>query len=307
MGQRESRTGMAITRTSVTNVMTIDVEDYFQVSAFESAVPKEHWDRFESRVVGNTERVLAILGETGVRATFFVLGWTAERYPELVEKIIAEGHEIASHGYAHRLVYDMTPEQFREDLRRGKDALLAAGAEAVHGYRAPSYSITERSLWAFDVLLEEGFAWDASVFPIRHDRYGIPTAPRHPYWVERNGGRLLEIPGSTVRLGGINLPIGGGGYFRLLPYAWTSRGIRRVNEVECRPAVFYLHPWEIDPGQPRLAGSALSRFRHYRNLAQTESRLRRLLSDFSFARMSDVLAPDPVRRSPGSTGEAADV
>jgi polysaccharide deacetylase family protein (PEP-CTERM system associated) len=292
----------------VLNAMTVDVEDYFQVSAFEAVVPRGSWERFERRVAANTDRLLEIFAEVGVRATFFVLGWVAEREPDLVRRIAAAGHEVASHGYGHRLVYDLTPDQFRDDVRRSRAVLEPLTGQPVLGYRAPSFSITERSLWAFDILLEEGFAYDASIFPIRHDRYGIPSAPRHPFWVSRGANsndlgrawtpgddaglarppRLLELPATTVRLGGVNLPVGGGGYFRLLPYAWTRWGIGRVNDVERRPVMFYLHPWEVDPAQPRLAGSALSRFRHYRNLAQTEGRLRRLLRQFSFDRVSAV-------------------
>jgi polysaccharide deacetylase family protein (PEP-CTERM system associated) len=284
----------------VVNAMTVDVEDYFQVSAFESVVSRERWDHYERRVVGNTERLLAIFDEFGVKATFFVLGWVAEREPGLVRKIAAAGHEVASHGYAHRLVYRQRPEEFREDIRRSKAVLESLIGVAVLGYRAPSYSITLRSLWALDVVAEEGFLYDASVFPIHHDRYGIPTAPRRMYRVgewQREAGsapetaehrlltpsdRLIEIPGSTIRVGGVNLPIAGGGYFRLLPYAWSKWGIARLNRREATPAVFYVHPWEVDPLQPRLPASGLSRFRHYRNLAATQARLVRLLSDFEF-------------------------
>jgi polysaccharide deacetylase family protein (PEP-CTERM system associated) len=269
-------------RSRVVNAMTVDVEDYFQVSAFEGQISRLHWDSFESRVCRNTERLLEMFDEANVTATFFVLGWVAERFPALVQRIAAEGHEIASHGYEHRLVYELTPAEFAADLRRAKMVLEDAAGRPVVGYRAPSYSITERSLWAFDVLIAEGYAYDASVFPIHHDRYGIPQSPRHPYRVHREGGALWELPGSTVRLGGQNFPIGGGGYFRLLPYGWTRRGIAAVNEREGKPVMFYLHPWEIDPGQPRLGGSFVSRLRHYRNLDKTESRLRKLLSEFEF-------------------------
>jgi polysaccharide deacetylase family protein (PEP-CTERM system associated) len=274
---------------TVLNAMTIDVEDYFHVSAFDGLMPRQSWDRFESRVVANTERLLEIFEDAGVRATFFVLGWVAERYPNLVRTIAAGGHEIASHGYAHRLIYDQTPRAFRDDVRRAKDILESAAGVAVLGFRAPSYSVTPQSLWAIDILIEEGYAYDTSVFPIRHDRYGIPVSPRHAYVLRREAGSLIEAPASTVRWGAVNLPIAGGGYFRILPYAWTRWGIARLNSVERQPAIFYLHPWEIDPGQPRLSGSFLSRFRHYRHLDRTESRLRRLLADFRFTRMSDVL------------------
>jgi polysaccharide deacetylase family protein (PEP-CTERM system associated) len=268
--------------TLVVNAMTVDVEDYFQVSAFEAHVTRDHWDRFESRVCRNTERILEIFADSQVTATFFVLGWVGQRFPDLVRRIAAAGHEIGSHGYSHRLVYSMTPKAFGEDVRRAKGVLEAAASVPVVGYRAPSFSITAATPWAFDELLAAGYAYDASVFPIRHDRYGIPDAPRHPYAIRRDLGSLWELPSSTVRVCGVNLPIGGGGYFRLLPYEWTRRGIAHVNAVERRPVMFYLHPWEIDPDQPRVPASVLSRFRHYRNLSKTEGRLRRLLEDFQF-------------------------
>ena len=269
----------------IVNAMSVDVEDYFHVSVFDGIVPRTEWDAMESRVCANTERLLDIFDEYSVRSTFFVLGWVGEKYPALVTKIAARGHEVASHGYAHRLVYDQTPAAFREDVRRAKALLEEASGRPVVGYRAPSYSITPRSLWALDVLIEEGYQYDSSIFPIRHDRYGIPVSDRQPYRIDRNGGSLIEVPGSTTRLGPMNLPVAGGGYFRILPYRWTQWGIRRVNEQERRPAVFYLHPWEIDPDQPRLHAGRLGRFRHYRNLDSTEQRLRQLLSDFRFQPM----------------------
>ena len=266
----------------IVNAMTIDVEDYFHVSAFEGVVVREQWHQFESRVCGNTERLLRIFQAHGVRATFFVLGRVAEQFPALVADIVAAGHEIASHGYDHRLVYSQTASAFREDVRRAKGQLEALTGSPVDGYRAPSYSITARTPWAFDVLIEEGHRYDASVFPIRHDRYGIPDAPRHAHVISRPAGSLVEAPGSTVRLGPVNLPMAGGGYFRLLPYWWTRWGISRVNQLERRPAIFYLNPWEIDPEQPRLPASRLGRFRHYRNIHRTENRLHQLLKDFRF-------------------------
>jgi polysaccharide deacetylase family protein (PEP-CTERM system associated) len=276
--------------TQIVNVMTIDVEDYFHVSVFDGLLPRLEWPRMESRVCRNTERLLDILAEYNVRATFFVLGWVAERFPELVPRIASAGHEIASHGYAHRLIYDQTPEAFRQDVRRAKALLEDAWGRPVGGYRAPSYSITPRSLWALDILLEEGYRYDSSIFPIRHDRYGIPVSQRQPYRVSRKAGTLVEVPASTTRVGPINLPIAGGGYFRILPYWWIRWGIGRVNRSEEQPAVFYLHPWEIDPGQPRLPAGWVGRFRHYRNLHLSEGRLRRLLADFRFSTMESLVS-----------------
>jgi polysaccharide deacetylase family protein (PEP-CTERM system associated) len=274
---------------AVINAMTIDVEDYFHVSVFDGLVPREQWDQMESRVSANTDRLLEIFDESGVKATFFVLGWVAERFGDLVRRISSAGHEIASHGYAHRLIYDQTPTAFREDVRRAKGILEQATGLHVKGFRAPSYSVTPRTLWAIDILIEEGYAYDSSVFPIHHDRYGIPLSPRHPYVLSSHSGSLLEAPASTVRFGPFNFPVGGGGYFRLLPYAWTRGGISRINVTERRPAIFYLHPWEVDPDQPKLQAGLVSRFRHYRNLAETEGRLRTLLRDFRFGPLWNML------------------
>jgi polysaccharide deacetylase family protein (PEP-CTERM system associated) len=262
--------------------MSVDVEDYFHVSVFDGVVPRTRWDSLDSRVHANTVRLLDIFDEFHVRGTFFILGWVAERQPAVVREIARRGHEVASHGYAHRLVYDQTPRAFRHDVQRAKQVIEDACGRRVRGYRAPSYSITPRSLWALDILLETGHEYDASIFPIRHDRYGIPVSERRPYVIERQSGALAEIPGSTARVGGVNLPIAGGGYFRLLPYAWTRWGISRLNRLEGRAAIFYVHPWEIDPGQPRLPAPRLGRIRHYRNLDRTEERLRQLLTDFRF-------------------------
>jgi polysaccharide deacetylase family protein (PEP-CTERM system associated) len=262
--------------TTVVNAMSIDVEDYFHVSVFDGLVPRSKWESMESRVHANTMRLLEIFAEFGVRSTFFVLAWVGERHQDLVATIARQGHEIASHGYAHRLIYDQTPEGFRDDVRRAKAILEDACGRKVVGYRAPSYSVTARSLWALDVLVEEGYEYDSSIFPIRHDRYGIPVSAREPYVIERNGLSLIEIPGSTTRLGPLNVPVAGGGYFRLLPYWWTKWGISRVNTLEQRPAIFY--------------AGRLSRFRHYRNLDQTEARLRQLLTDFRFDAVDAVVA-----------------
>jgi polysaccharide deacetylase family protein (PEP-CTERM system associated) len=270
--------------------MTVDVEDYFQVSAFDHFVARERWDQFESRVCGNTERLLGLFDERRVKATFFVLGWVGERFPHLVRRIAAAGHEIASHSYAHRLAYELTQAEFRDDLRRARGVLEDASGLPVVGYRAPSYSVTSRSMWVLDLLIEEGYLYDSSIYPIHHDRYGIPDAPRHHYQIARPSGAIWELPGSTVRHLGQNFPIGGGGYFRLLPYAWTRRGIRRVNRAEGKPVIFYIHPWEIDPDQPRIRATPLSRVRHYRGLSKTEPRLRRLLSEFSFGPVMSLLS-----------------
>jgi polysaccharide deacetylase family protein (PEP-CTERM system associated) len=275
---------------SIVNAMTVDVEDYFHVSAFDNVVPRSQWEQLESRVVGNTDRLLEVFDTHGVKATFFVLGWVAERFPTLVSRIADLGHEVASHGYGHGLIYRQTREVFRDDVRRAKELLEASCGQRVQGYRAPSYSITAQSMWALDVLLAEGYAYDASIFPIRHDRYGIPDSPRHPHLVKRASGMLLEAPGSTVRVGGFNFPVAGGGYFRILPYEWTRWGIARINRKEKRPAIFYLHPWEIDAEQPRFEAGWLSRFRHYRNLEETETRLHRLLKEFRFAPLRSILA-----------------
>ena len=272
------------------NALTIDVEDYYQVSAFESVVPLADWERYESRVEKNTHRILDLLDAHTTTATFFVLGWVAERHPRLIRTLVARGHEVASHGYAHRRVYTQTPAQFRTETRRSKCLLEDTLGHPIRGYRAASYSITMHSLWALEVLREEGFVYDSSIFPIRHDLYGIPSHPRFCSMIPGpSGSPLVEFPLSTLRLGGTNFPIAGGGYLRLFPYAYTRWGIRYLNRREGQPAVVYLHPWEVDPAQPRLPAGPLSRFRHYTNLHRMEERFVRLLQDFSFGTMSEVL------------------
>lgn len=280
--------------TTVVNAMSVDVEDYFHASAFDHVVARASWESRESRVVANTYRLLECFQQADVKATFFVLGWVAERQPSLVQEIADLGHEVASHGYHHQLIYMLTPDQFREDVRRAKGVIEDASGQAVLGYRAPSFSIVPSSLWALDVLIEEGHAYDASIFPIHHDRYGIPDAARWPTRLERAAGGIVEFPGSTVRMGGTNLPVAGGGYFRLLPYAWTRWGISRVNTVDRQPVVFYIHPWEVDPEQPRLPVSRGTRWRHYTGLASTLNDLSRLVSDFRFDSMTSVLNTNPV-------------
>jgi polysaccharide deacetylase family protein (PEP-CTERM system associated) len=269
--------------------MTVDVEDWFQVQAFAGVIDRASWEAMPRRVVANTERFLDMFAGAGVRATFFVLGWVADRHPELVRRIVAGGHELASHGYWHRLAHEQTEAEFREDVGRARRLLEDAGGVPVLGYRAPTFSINARNPWAFDVLEQEGYRYSSSVYPIRHDLYGVPDAPRVPY---RPGpGRLLEIPMTTVRLAGRNLPSAGGGYFRLLPYAVFRAALRRVNARDSVCGVFYTHPWEIDPGQPRVPqASRMAQFRHTVNLAHTEGRIRRLLRDFSWGRMDEVFA-----------------
>ena len=272
------------------NAFSVDVEDYFQVAALAAAVSRDSWPDRESRVERNTDRILALLEERGVRGTFFVLGWIAERHPMLVRRIAAAGHEIASHGYSHQLIYTQSPAEFRAETIRSKHLLEDLCGTTVIGYRAASFSITRRSLWALDVLAELGFRYDSSIFPIRHDRYGIPGAAEGPGPLTTpSGATLIEFPMCAARWFGLRVPVSGGGYFRLLPLSVTRWGLRQIN-ARGRPFTFYLHPWEIDPGQPRFEVSRLSRFRHYTNLHCCEARLRRLLAEFSFAPMREVLA-----------------
>jgi polysaccharide deacetylase family protein (PEP-CTERM system associated) len=272
------------------NALTIDVEDYFQVAALAEAVDREDWPSMEYRVEANTDRLLELFSQREVKATFFALGWVAERSPELIRRIQKAGHEIASHGYSHQLVYNQTPDVFRDETRRSKQILEDITGDPVTGYRAASYSITAQSRWALDILCEEGFTWDSSIFPVHHDRYGMPGTPHEPYRLEApGGGTLIEFPLSTCPVGNYRLPIAGGGYFRLYPY-WLSRwGLGKINRAG-QPFIFYLHPWEIDTGQPRLDVKALSRFRHYNNLDKCMGRLERLLGDFRFGSVSEVLS-----------------
>lgn len=275
------------------NGLSFDVEDYFQVSAFSSAIDRSEWDKIVPRVVENTVNVLDLLEVFNTRATFFILGWVAERFPDLVRTIHERGHEIASHGYEHRLVYHMTSQEFQADLARTAEAIKNACGVAVEGFRAASYSITKKSIWALDVLFEMGYAYDSSIFPVRHDRYGIPDSPRFPHTIRSGNGRdLVELPPSTLRWLGCNLPVAGGGYFRLFPYRLTAHAFHKLNR-EGHPGIFYLHPWEFDPQQPRINAPALSRFRHYRNLQKTESRFRRLLQTFRFAPLIELVRPHP--------------
>jgi polysaccharide deacetylase family protein (PEP-CTERM system associated) len=274
---------------SIQNALTVDVEDYFQVSAFAKNVAPHDWDNFSLRVERNTHKLLDLFDERQIKATFFVLGWVAERENSLILEIANRGHEVACHGYSHQLVYNQTPDVFRQETIRSKSLLEDIIQQPVRGYRAASYSITNRSLWALDILAEAGFDYDSSIFPVRHDRYGIPDSPEFPYVLDTpEGHKLVEFPLSTAKLMKYKLPIAGGGYFRLYPY-WLSRaGLRQINRKE-KPFIFYLHPWEVDPEQPRISASRLSRFRHYNNLDKCEDRLRQLTSDFQFTTVEKVL------------------
>jgi len=283
------------------NALSVDVEEYFQVSAFAASIQRSKWPKFESRVEKSVYKILELFDHHQVRATFFVLGWTAERHPDLIREIHNRGHEIASHGYGHQLIYQLSPQAFRDDIVASKKLLEEIIGDQVIGYRAPSYSITTASLWAFTILREEGFQYDSSIFPIHHDRYGIPESPRFPYRVNGAKDCIMEFPLSTVRVAGQNLPVAGGGYLRLFPYALIRWGIRRINQKEGKPAVVYFHPWEIDPDQPRQPVSLLSRFRHYSNLHGMWDKVTRLLQDFPFVPLREVL--ETTFRTPVTSGE----
>jgi len=278
------------------NALTVDVEDYFHVQAFASVIRRDDWDAYPCRVERNTLRLLELFASRRVQATFFVLGWVAERCPRLVEAIRKAGHRIACHGYAHRVIYEGSESDFRNDVRRAKKTIEDITGIPVTSFRAPSYSITTRTLWALEILGEEGFEYDSSIFPIVHDTYGIPGAPRFPYVKAlRSGRQIKEFPPSTLRIFRRNIPVAGGGYLRLFPYTITAWAIRRLNDTEHQPAMVYLHPWEIDPEQPRISASWLSRFRHYQNLDSTQTKCEKLLDEFSWAPMEDVLARSLLR------------
>jgi polysaccharide deacetylase family protein (PEP-CTERM system associated) len=265
----------------ISNYFTVDVEDYFHVSAFENVIEIDTWQNFPLRVERNTHVILELLDLHNIKATFFVLGWVAKQIPQLVKDIAAKGHEIGCHSFFHRLIYNLSPAEFRTDTWRAKDLLEQISGKKVRGYRAPSYSITSSSRWALDILNELDFEYDSSIFPIFHDRYGIPNAPRFQHQIE--GTKLNEFPISTSSILGKNIPVSGGGYFRLLPYPLTKMALRRINIKEKKPFIFYIHPWEIDPSQPKIANAGFkSNFRHYLNLDKTENRLNRLLKDFRF-------------------------
>lgn len=271
------------------NAMTVDVEDYFQVQAFATVIERGQWERMERRVEANTDRILAQFDRAGIHATFFTLGWVAERHPALIRRIVAAGHELASHGHGHAPVHTLTPDAFRADIRHARAVLEQTGGVAVRGYRAPTFSIGPRTPWAYDILESEGYAYSSSIFPIRHDLYGEPDAPRVPF--HPAGRTLWELPMTTLRLAGRNLPCAGGGYFRLLPYPLYRLGLRRLNGAEQRAGIFYFHPWEVDPGQPRIRqASRAARFRHYVNIPAMSGRIDRLLRDFAWDRVDRVFA-----------------
>ena len=268
------------------NALTIDVEDYFQVSAFAPHIPRRDWERMPCRVERNVDVILGLLDASGAKATFFTLGWIAERYPQVVHRIAHGGHELASHGYGHQRASDLTPDAFRDDITRAKRLLEDISGQPVNGYRAPSFSVGKTNPWAFDCIREAGYTYSSSVYPIRHDHYGMPDAPRFPYQPIPG---LIEVPVTTNQFFQTNVPTGGGGYFRLMPYVISKWLIGRVNRIDGKPAMFYFHPWEIDPEQPRIhAAGWKSKFRHYINLHRTERRLKRLLSDFRWDRVDRV-------------------
>jgi len=287
------------------NALSVDVEDWFQVSNFDAVVSRDSWDSLPSRVERNTKKLLDLFDAAGgARGTFFVLGWIAERFPDLVREIALRGHELASHGFGHELVYRLTPEAFAADLSRARRAIETAGGAIPRGYRAPSFSIDRRCFWAFDVLAKEGYSYDSSIFPVRHPRYGVPRFPRTPVRVRTLGGQVVsEFPLTTWRVGGRNVGAAGGGYLRLLPLCVFERAFGAMNE-NGEPACLYVHPWEIDPDQPRIAVKGLGRFTHYTNLDKTEGRLKRLLSRFTFAPMEECLRSSPgIAAEPQSVGQ----
>lgn len=279
----------SVVNAPVVNAMSVDVEDYFQVQAFAGIVPRTDWDGFTRRVEANVDRILAQFAAAGAIGTFFTLGWVAERHPAMIRRIVAAGHEIASHGYGHAPVYTLTPEAFREDVVRARDILQGIAGVPIRGYRAPTFSMGARTPWAHPILAETGHAYSSSIYPIRHDLYGEPDAPRFAYRVA--GTSLWELPMTTVRVGARNLPCAGGGYFRLLPYPLFRRGLARINRTDRQSGIFYFHPWEVDPGQPRMRNAALlAQFRHYVNIPAMSGRLDRLLRDFAWDRIDRVFA-----------------
>ena len=295
LGLIGSSAGLSRPATTIKNLFSVDVEDYYHVSAFNEVIKPEDWVNYKSRLIPNILTILELLERHSVKATFFVLGWVAEKFPDSISLIHNYGHEIASHSYSHRLVYKLTPEQFREDTYKSKSILEDITGEAVIGYRAPSFSITPDSQWAWEILQELGFKYSSSVFPISHDRYGFLRVPRVLFNVNmRFGAQLKELPMSTIKVFGRNFPVAGGGYLRLFPYWFTSRAIRQLNNGNI-PAVVYVHPWELDPYQPRVKCNLKSKFRHYTNLHTTASKLKALLSEFKFTRIEDYITSDNVK------------
>jgi polysaccharide deacetylase family protein (PEP-CTERM system associated) len=281
---------------SPAHILTVDVEDYFQVEAFSEQVSRADWERFPSRVDANTRRVLDLFDEHDAKGTFFIVGWVADKFPALVREIQARGHELACHSYWHRTIYSLTPEEFREDTRRAKQAIENAAGVAVSGYRAPSWSITRNSMWALQILAEEGFTYDSSIYPIHHDLYGVPGAQRFPYtFAWERGMKLREYPPATLRFMGTNLPVAGGGYLRIFPAAYNELAFRVFEQEPAQRVVVYLHPWEIDPEQPRIAGKLKSRLRHYTQLRNMSRKVGRLLERYRFERFCDVVAADEAR------------
>lgn len=278
-------------KSSVLHAMTVDVEDYYHVAAFSEVINPQDWSDFPSRVAHNTDKLLELFERKSVHATFFVLGWVAERFPDIVKRIASHGHEVASHGYSHQLVYTQTPKVFKEETAKSKAILEGIVQRPIEGYRAASYSITPDSIWALDILAELGFTWDSSIFPIRHDRYGMPNSPERPYKILTNNGRYLtEFPLTTAKVFGVSVPAAGGGYFRQYPYFVSKWLFERASLGQTRPQIFYLHPWEIDADQPRVEGASwFSRFRHYTNIKKCLPRLSCMLDDFSFGPVSDSL------------------
>lgn len=302
----------------VQNVLSVDVEDYFHVEAFAAHIEPARWDSYTPRVEQNVDRILALFDKHGQKGTFFVLGWVAERFPALVRRIAAAGHEVGCHGYAHRRLVDLTPREFSADLKKALALLTDQVQQHIRCYRAPSFSIVNSTMWAFEVLAEEGICIDSSVFPVRHDLYGVPNAERFPHWQPTPGGqRIFEFPPSTYRYRNNNWAMAGGGYLRLFPYAMTYWAIRRVNEIEGQPVMVYFHPWEIDPGQPPVRASMRSTLRHYVNLSTMEHKVERLLQDFRFTTLTNAclqqeiyhkasegtLTPEPVRARVAGAGD----
>jgi polysaccharide deacetylase family protein (PEP-CTERM system associated) len=290
------------------NILSVDVEDYFHVEAFTSQISPDNWNSFEPRVEQNTLRILELFAKYDAKATFFMLGWVAERFPRLAREIAAAGHEIGSHGYAHRRLDRLTPREFLADITRSTDALVQQVQRPIRCYRAPSFSVVKSTLWALDILAEQGFTFDSSIFPVRHDVYGIPDAKRFPHWrTTAQGFRIFEVPPSTRRFANNNWGVAGGGYLRLMPYAFTRSALRRLNEIDREPGMVYFHPWEIDPDQPVIRTRLRSHLRHYSNLSRMESKIRCLLQDFRFGSLTEVVERHPAYAAAAAPSAASAV